>query len=328
MVILMTHKQHFNLYIASCVKDGGIYYYRSDKGGVPEMAQFIPLDRPMYMISSCNKLYVILRAPFDNDESGLVTFDIDKDGYLSQTSEIISTKGEVACHLAVIDKNVYCTNYISGNIVKLPDTVVTHTGCGVNLPRQNKAHTHYVCASPDKKNILVTDLGLDKIFVYDKNLNKISDISLPQGHGPRHLAFHNNQKTFFCVNELYSTVSVLEYSDGEIKLLNTASALPDGYNGESTTAAIRCADNFVYVSNRGHDSISILKFSNNQLVLDKNFSAYGKTPRDFWVDDNKLIIANEESNNVSFISLSDGELMANIEIKAPVCVLLNDKGGK
>ena len=78
-----------------------------------------------------------------------------------------STKGIVACHLAESDGSIYCVNYLSGSVIKMPDTVDTHSGHGINPKRQDAPHTHYVCESPDGKYIFVTDLGIDKIFVYN-----------------------------------------------------------------------------------------------------------------------------------------------------------------
>lgn len=318
----MTPKQPYNIYIASCEKDGGIFHYRLENNKL-RMVRLTPADRPMYMTIYNNRMYVLLRAPFENDESGLVVYDIAFDGSLKKRAEPISTKGVVACHHTVLDGQVYCVNYISGNVVKIPDTIVEHYGKSVNPTRQNSPHTHYVCESPDGNYMFVTDLGLDKILVYNKDLSLASTVDLPKGHGPRHLALSTNGKTVFCVNELKSTVSVLEYLRGELKLIDTVNALPNNFYGQSTSAAIRCSDDMVYVSNRGHDSISILKFSNNKLILKKTISTYGNEPRDFVVIDDLFIVTNQISNNVCVISKDSGNLLCSSTVEAPVAVLIN-----
>jgi 6-phosphogluconolactonase len=106
----------------------------------------------------------------------------------------------------------------------------------------------------------VTDLGVDKIFIYHKDLTLASTVNIPSGHGPRHLAFHEDGTHIFCANELESTISLLNYKNGVMELVDTVSVLPEDFNGQSTVAAIRCVGNTVYVSNRGHDSISVLNF--------------------------------------------------------------------
>lgn len=311
-----------NLYIASCDIDGGIYRYTEGENGKWEFSELTKMDRPMYMITEGDKMHVILRDPYDKKESGLISYDINDDGSLSNPTEIVSTKGEVACHLASDEGNIYCVNYLSGSVTKMPDTIATHEGKGVHPTRQDMAHTHFVCLSPDKKYIFVNDLGIDKIFVYNKDLSLKSVTDMPEGHGPRHLAFHKDNETVFCVNELASTVSVLEYADGTLTLKDTVNVLPEDFDGESTAAAIRCEGDTIYVSNRGHDSVSALKFDGKSLTLEKTIPVYGKSPRDFIICEGMIISTNEQSDNTTFISLDTCELLYEFNMKSPLCVLV------
>ena len=142
---------------------------------------------------------------------------------------------------------------------------------------------------------------------------------------PRHLAFDKDGTHVFCANELRSTVSVLEYEDGTLTLKDTVSLLPKDFDGESTAAAIRCADGTVYVSNRGHDSITALTFSSGRLAFNKTISTYGRSPRDFLVYRDLIIAANECSDEVTLISLEDGGLLEKIPVRYPVCVAVNSR---
>ena len=311
-----------NLYIASCDKEGGIYRYTENENGKFEFADVTKMDRPMYMITDSDKMHIILRDPYDKKESGLVTYDILPDGSLSNPTDIASTKGEVACHLTADNGDIYCVNYLSGSVTKMPDTVVCHEGKGVHPTRQDMAHTHFVTLSPDGKYIFVTDLGVDKIFVYNKDLTLKSFVNMPEGHGPRHLAFYKDGKTVFCVNELASTVSVLEYADGTLTLKDTVNVLPEDFDGESTAAAIRCKGDTLYVSNRGHDSVSALKFDGKSLTLEKTIPVYGKGPRDFIIYNDTIISTNQNSDSITFISLESGELLYEFSAKDPLCVLV------
>ena len=311
-----------NLYIASCDKEGGIYRYTESKNGKFEFADLTKMDRPMYMITECDKMHIILRDPYDKKESGYFSYDILPDGKLTNPSDIILTKGEVACHLASDNGEIYCVNYLSGNVVKLPDTVAYHEGKGVHPTRQDMAHTHFVTLSPDGKYIFVVDLGVDKIFVYNKDLTLKSFVDMPSEHGPRHLAFYKDNKTVFCVNELASTVSVLEYADGTLTLKDTVNVLPEDFDGISTAAAIRCEGDILYVSNRGHDSVSVLKFDGKSLNLEKTISVYGKGPRDFIIYEGMIISTNEQSGNTTFVSLDTGKLLYEFNMKSPLCVLV------
>ena len=322
-VIPMTRKAPFDLYVASCEKDGGIYQYRISEREMPQLIGFTPMDRPMYMTVANKKMYVLLRAPFGNAESGLITYDIDTDGRLQNPTQILSTKGEVACHLTVDGEDVYAVNYISGSVIKMPDRLVTHSGKSVHPERQTSPHTHFVSSTPDGKYLCVTDLGVDKIFIYHKDLTLKSTVNLPSGHGPRHLAFHEDGTHVLCANELESTVSLLEYKNGILKLLDTVSVLPNDFHGKSTAAAIRCVGNTVYVSNRGHDSITVLDFLDGHVVFNKTISTQGASPRDFLIYHDLLIAANECSDEVTLVFIDQEHLVKKIAIKSPVCVTVN-----
>jgi len=319
----MTHKQPCNIYIASCTEDGGIYQYCLLKDGNAEFVEFTPMDRPMYMVISNGKMYVLLRAPFaDNPNSGLVVYDILENGKLANPSEIVSTKGEVACHLSVDEENIYCTNYISGSVIKMPMHIIKHSGKGVNPDRQTGAHPHFAGVTPDKKYVCIADLGLDTVFMYDKELNLISEATVPAGHGARHLAFSGD--FLYCANELKSTLSVFKLTDKKLEYKNTVSVLPDDYFKTSTLSAIRVKEKLCYVANRGHDSISVLDISEEQPKLITTVPCGGSAPRDFNIIDDILICANEKSDNVSFFKLVNGvpqRISEELKIKGAFCVV-------
>lgn len=320
----MTHNQRYNIYIASCNENGGIYHYILGENGKLTQKGFTPMDRPMYLKVHNGKMYILLRAPFEsNAESGLICYDIDRKGALTNPSQIISTKGEVACHLEVNDDKIYCVNYISGSIVSLPDgKLVKHRGKGVNAKRQESAHTHFVCETPDKKYLAVTDLGLDTVFLYDKELNCISKAKVPDGHGVRHLIF--DEEYCFSANELESTLSVFRYNNGKLEIADTVSLLPEDFSDESTASAIRLENDRIYVSNRGHNSISVLEYKNSKLKNLGTFSSFGAFPRDFDIIGNYIISTNELSNSVTVLDKETKECIDTVEVTSPVCVVYTD----
>lgn len=320
----MIHNQLYNVYIASCHQNGGIYHYVMDEQGTLHPKSFTELDRPMYMTISKGKMYIVLRSPFDaGSESGVITYDINKDGTLANPSGITSTKGEVGCHIAVDNENIYCANYISGSVIKLGGRLVTYTGKGINLPRQDKPHQHFVGFTPDDKYVCSVDLGLDTVFIYDKELTPVSKASVPKGHGARHIVFSQDGKYAFCANELKSTVCAFRYHDGNLTLIDTAYILPEDFSKESTAAAIRIHNQKIYVSNRGHDSISELDFSDEKLSLIKTYPCLGQTPRDFNFIGDYIVCTNQDSNNAVVIDYQSkaSRCVCEISIESPLCVV-------
>ena len=255
----------------------------------------------------------------------VAVYDIDGDGKLINPSEIMSTKGKVACHITVHKGNIYCANYISGSVVMLPDKLVEHEGTGLHPTRQEGPHVHYIGATPEGKYICAADLGLDTIFLYEPNLTLFSKVSVPKGHGVRHLAFSEDGKYLFAVNELKSTVSVFLYNEGMLELLDTQTVLSPGVSECSIAAAIRIHNNRIYISNRGHDSISVLRFEDNKLEVVDNINCRGQSPRDFIFTERYLICTNQASNQVTILDEENNFVLKEcLEIEEPICVCANN----
>ena len=309
---------NFDFYIAGCSKDGAVYHCGFDETGA-HIKSVTEISEPMYLAREGNQMHILLRECYDNRIGGVCTAEILNDGSLGEPSAPVSTEGVVPCHLCILGGRIYCVNYISGSVARIPDRLVTHSGCGVNPKRQEGPHTHYI-NSFDGKYLLCTDLGCDEIYTYDSELREVSRVSLPAGSGPRHLISCKDK--IFCVNELGNTVSAFNYTDGKLNYLYSK-PLFDG-DTESTAAAIRVYGRFLYVSNRGHDSISVFSMDGEELELIECVDCGGKSPRDFNIIDDILICTNEASDNVTFFKLSGGipqKLDFELNIKQPLCVI-------
>ena len=312
----MYNKEIYDIYIASCTQTGGIYHYKL-QNGVLTFADFTPMDRPMYGIVQDGKLYVVLRAPFENGESGVVVYHLDEQGKPVNPTPVQSTKGLVACHICVEGKDIYCANYISGSVIKLPDRVVQHQGNGPHPTRQEGPHAHFVGLTPDKMFLCVADLGCDTVFLYDRDLHPHGQVKVPAGHGVRHLTFSEDGKWMFTANELASTVSAFSYKDGCLELVDTCSAILEDFAGQTTAAAIRMKDRYIYLSNRGHDSVSKLSFDGNKLTLLENIPCLGNSPRDFTFAGSLMLCTNQDSNTVTLLD-ETGKLLQELSVEIPI----------
>src|SRR5204863_4147157 len=148
-----------------------------------------------------------------------------------------------------------------------PVQIIDHHGSGIDKDRQTTPHVHSVVLDPVGRYALATDLGIDKIVIYrlDRSnstapLVKTREVSVEAGSGPRHLSFHPTGRYLYLANELASTVTVFAYdeTDGAHETLQTISTLPAGFAGTTLCADIHVAVSgmHLYVSNRGHDSIT------------------------------------------------------------------------
>lgn len=216
--------------------------------------------------------------------------------------------------------------------------------------RQKWSHAHCAVIEPyHKAHMFVCDLGQDKIFVYPLNesgcekMTPVSDIQLPKGVGPRHLVFHPSVTTAYVVNELVSSVSVLQLSnlDGtpHMSEIQSLSTLPVEWQEMKTTvngiwkASSHCSEirlhpsgNFLYVGNRGHESIVIYKIdreNHGKLEQVDIVPTLGKCPRNFnfAADGTMLVVGNQNTDNlVNFhIDVATGKLaqVGSVECRSP-----------
>lgn len=312
-----------DMYIASCADEGGIYHYQTDGEKVIQK-QFYPIPNPMYLERKGNRLYAVLRHSFEKGESCIVSFTLDENGDLADQSGIIPAGGREGCHLAVTDSGVFVSNYTSGSVFRTPDLLVRHQGSSINAERQEMAHPHCTTLTPDGKYICVADLGMDRIILYDRNLEKISETPVTEGFGPRHIAFSEDGRRMYCVCELSSMVCSFLYDDGKLSYEKCASALPDDFCGESAAAAIRIKKDRLYTSNRGHDSIAVFDIGNGTMKLLETVPCGGSFPRDFNILDDLLVCTNELGNSVTFFDLKNKipcRLPFSCEMVRPLCVV-------
>ena len=329
----MTRKLPCNVYLAAASADerGGIYHCKFD-GEQLTVANFYNIDRPMYLCVDGDKLYVLLRGltPGGTD-SGMFVWDIAPDGSLSNPTAPVSTQGLCACHISVLDGVPYAANYLSGNVVRFGgenfavDAIARHEGTGPHPTRQEAAHTHFVRPTPDGKYLFAVDLGIDTVFTYDKDLKRVSHAHVPAGEGCRHLDYSADGRYVYCANELGSSVTVFANDGGVLTALGTYPALPADFDGQSTAAAIRGADDgsAVYVSHRGMNTVAALPvLADGKLGAPTFVDIGGDSPRDFLIVDGVLIVTNEKTNNVTMYR--DGvKLACELSMPNPLCVVVN-----
>ena len=299
----------YHLYFAACDNEGGLYHYTLQDHALKYL-DFTPMHRPMYMEANEAGMDVVLQFPFKGSrESGIVNYKIE-DYKLVNPSEIVSTKGREGCHICRFEGNVYVANYSSGSLFSSAGVLEVHEGSGPNPYRQEMPHIHYVHPTPDGKYLLSVDLGLDAVYTYDKDLNVISVAHVPAGEGCRHLAFSEDGKTVFCVNELGSSITVFAYDDGVLSPLETVSILPSGIEG-STAGAIRVCGEYVFASNRGEETIAVCRYDGKALKHLRSIPCGGVSPRDFMIVEDLLFVTNERTNNVTIFRLTlDGDTVS------------------
>ncbi|ADQ60580.1 lactonase family protein [Lactobacillus delbrueckii subsp. lactis] len=185
-------------------------------------------------------------------------------------------------------------------------------------PEQAGAHPHYFDETPGG-HLVSCDLGQDRVDFYGFDGQKLTHLASYQnedGFGSRHLAFSPDGKYFYVAGELSSQVNAVKFDEENwiFRSLATYSTIPESWDQHNGAAAIRLSSDgkFLYVSNRGHDSIAVFAVLPDQaLKLVQRVSTFGEFPRDFnWDAEEKYVVAaNQNSNNATLYQRqSDGTL--------------------
>lgn len=323
--------------------------------GKPELAGETGSPSFLAIHPSRKFLYSVGEMAVPGQKGGGVTaFSIElPSGKLTKINQVSSvTSGPCHINLDATGKMAIVANYGGGSCAsyKIEDSGALdgpashhqHTGSSVNPKRQKEPHAHSVNISPDNRFAFVCDLGTDKVNIYaiDPSSGRMTPhepafAKVPAGGGPRHLAFHPNGKFVFVNNEITLTETVFAYDAGKGALteIETVSTIPEADRIQSglSTAETRVHPNgkFVYVSNRGHDTISVFECDavTGRLKLIQNANCEGKTPRNFNLHPTGkwCIVAHQGSNSVALFRV-DGETGrlsftgTKGEVGAPCCV--------
>jgi len=198
------------------------------------------------------------------------------------------------------------------------------------------SHAHCIQFIPQFNEVIVCDLGLDKVLSYSINdlqlVLKETFYTLAK-QGPRHFVAHPALPIIYVMTEFSCEVLVLTRNEGVFELIQTISTLPEGEDQIKSGSAIRISPDrkFLYVSNRGHDSITVFAIkTDGKLIFIQNISSYGKNPRDFNLspEGRFVVVANLASDSLSLFERDEGNGMLTLlqkDVYAPeaTCVLFD-----
>lgn len=262
---------------------------------------------------------IIITIVNENEQGGIASLVKQEDGSYKRQSVMLADGASPAYVKYDESRNfVYTSNYHKGEAavysvdpqgnLDLLDTV-RHSGSSTH-ENQQSPHVHYSDLTPDEKYLVVCDLGTDELYTYEVSdagkLEEISRLTVKAGSGPRHLVFHPTLDIAYLFAELSSEIIVLDYNTetGGFSEIQTLSTIPEDHTSFNAGAAIRISNDgqFLYASNRGHDSLAVYSTNDNgKLTLVEYVSTEGETPRDFDLDpSNKfVVVGHQDSDNLT-----------------------------
>jgi 6-phosphogluconolactonase len=337
----------------------GIVSWRFDAatGGLSPVAEHHGIDDASWLTldAARRRLYAVCEVE-GTDQSWVAAFAIGSDGTLIELNRQ-PTGGQTGCHasLSPDGRFLLVANYNAVVPDGAPDGAVAvfplidqglapmsgharHQGTGPNAARQERAHAHCILPSPDGRFVYVTDLGMDRIFVYELAANGAlslcqgHELLLPSGAGPRHLAFPADGRRLFAVSELIPTVfslavdpvsGALTQRDAfAIPRLGEAIVQPAGIllsaDGTHLFASLRECDEIIGLA---IDPVS------GALSQTGRWASGGATPRDFAFapDGRHLVVANQDSDRLTIFHVADGRLgepVRTVETGTPMAIAI------
>lgn len=283
------------------------------------------------------------------DFSDVSSFAVDDNGRLAQLNQQ-PVRGRNPVHLELSADGqrlviaCYATGSMSvlqvrsdGSIGEVSGTMQLHGTSGPHRIEQKGSHPHHAPRWPGTDLFIVPNKGLDRVHVVrctaEGALELVSEVVASLGSGPRHAAFGagtSQRRGWVWVANLDSTLTAFRFDveRGQLQAQQTIDLLPEDFRGESRAAGIVAAPDTLYVTNRGHDSVSVIGVdrASGALTPRQWRSTLGRRPRFLTLtpDGSCLLVANEGSDSIVRYRVRDGGLLDDGEVVAetgsPVCI--------
>lgn len=335
----------------------GLYVYQHDpeSGELSHLHTVAGVVNPSFLALDPGERFLFAvneSRDFDETESGAVSsFAIDPDTGDARFLSQVPTGGGNPCHLSVSPSGRYLlvANHEHGRLSVLPIDGEGYLSPPTDIVQnerrdpggERRPHAHFITPDPSGEYVLSTDTGTDRVSVYrlDQGSGRLQPNLPPWGEthpggSPRHLAFHPGGDYLYANGEADLTLTVFRYdaTSGTLDHLHYVSTIPDGVTGPLSTAQLLAHPNgrFVYVANRGHDSIAVFRVdpSSGKVTLVTTEPTLGRTPRNFMIDPSGrfLYAANQNSDSIVCFTIDQetGRLTPSghvTYVPAPTCVI-------
>lgn len=312
------------MYCSTLTKEGKLVVNSSVKSLNP--AVLIPGSNGKY-------LYAILETIREN--GSIVQYEVQDDGSLKELSDF-QANGKSTCYLsfspnkdaaivinywdAIIDVVDVDVNGKLGEVIQSfkqfyrPETEWRQVENREDHWGNRQVGPHAHCAHFWHDWVFIPDLGENAVFQYrwdaeTRTLERETWIEFEAGSGPRHMAMHPTLDICYVSNELFNTVCVAKLDSSNPEEVK-ARLIPIQYqptleNNDqvSYVSEIKLSPDakFLYVSNRGDNSIAVFKVvEEGKLERIDITPTGGKFPRHFAISPcgKAVIVSNQDTGNV------------------------------
>ena len=219
--VLTSCKKEYKLFVGGFTTRNGekamsVFKFNAGNGKLELISEYDVGPSPSYFcFSEKNKLFYVLNEVMEfkgQFGGGLTTLKYDdRTNQFEKKNEILIPYGG-PCFISMSADSGYLftANYPNGSVtvVKLDNDGIPETITDTILyfkEESDRSHAHMILQDPAAKHVYVTDLGLDRVVVYDFDtesgkLNQLENgiATLPARSGPRHFTFNSDGYKIIC----------------------------------------------------------------------------------------------------------------------------------
>lgn len=324
-------------------KSQGIYSFDIDMNNLESAQKSVTtgVSDPSYLVIAPDRKFVYsVNESLENSSANAFSFDIKTAKLTFLNRSLTNSAGP--CYISAAPKHVFTANYKGGSISVFSRNAdgslsdirqkIQHSGKGT-VP-----HVHQVLFSPDRKYLLVNDLGIDMITVYRYSPDSQNEIltacdSFPakQGSGPRHSVFSKDGKRLYVLHELDCSLTVFDFNNGKLKLIQENSVVRTGKAVPGAADIHLSPDGkFLYATNRAtaNDITCFSVAKDGKIAFRQQIPTGGKGPRNFAItpDGKYIFVAHQYTDNIVIFkrNIKTGILSdtgKRIVVCSPVCLV-------
>lgn len=316
----------------------------------PELAMELESPSFFHIAPDGKSLYAVSE---NNQEGGVHSFRLDPATGKFSDKVSLTSGGATACHISTDGANQFAvvSNYFGGSFAfyKLqPDgsleSRIAHYPIPVTqidgVDREARGHCGFFDATGTMA--FTCDAGQDKVHIYrlDRKQGTVTQndppyLAMPALSAPRHIHIAPDNKVAFVNGERDMTVNLvkLDVAGNRFEVLQSLSTLRESEEVEPGYSTAECrihpSGKFVYVSNRGHNTIAAFKYDADSMTLTRAGHITGdiNIPRNFNITPcgKWMLIASQDGGKVGVYKIDETTGLAQetahaIKIDRCICV--------
>ena len=254
----------------------GVYDFKN--GRLKMIGEINNIINPSFLCINQNMLYTVS----ETKQGSIMSLKLDNNTIKKIDYKILEQS--LPCYITTNNKDkLLVTNYESGSVIMYKIEENGIIGKEISRKQYQNANMHFAEFIEDE--IYVTDLGNDKIYIFDLYLELKYEIKIDAKSGPRHLI--TTRERMYVITEFTNEVLVYHKCGNRFRLIQKVSTLLNK-DIPSYGAAIKISSDSknLYVTNRGDNSISVFEINEKGIRLIQNISSYGEFPRDILLNQN------------------------------------------